>query len=84
MTFSPKFTNEIIVPALALVATYFWVSRDLRGLHWKREIDAHVGRQIRAALVDMVPKDVKVTAGWRRPLNGAVCDPRQSTDSQWE
>lgn len=63
-----KFVNEIIVPALAIVAGFFYVGLNIRGPYWKNEINAHVGKEIRGALLDMIPKDVQVTEDERRQL----------------
>jgi hypothetical protein len=56
-----KLYSETVVPIVAIIATYFYVGSDFRRRLWKKEIDAHVGEQIRAALLDMVPKDLAVT-----------------------
>jgi len=63
-----KLANDIIVPVLALLVAFFYVSLDLRRPRWKREIDMHVGKQIRAGLLDMVPKHLDVTQSERRDL----------------
>ena len=63
-----KRLTELIVPFIAAVATYFYVGLGIRSSMWKREMDAHVGKQIREALLDMVPKDLKVTAEERTEL----------------
>jgi hypothetical protein len=52
---------KIIVPGLALVGTFFYVGLGAREARWKREIDTHVGAQIRTALLAMVPSDLEVT-----------------------
>ncbi len=63
-----KTANELIIPVLAVLAAFFYVGLNLRGPHWKREIDTHVGEQIRAALLDVVPRDLEVTEAERREL----------------
>jgi hypothetical protein len=63
-----KLYSETIVPVAAVVATYFYVGSDFRRSLWKREIDAHVGKQIRQALLDMVPPDLAVTERERQDL----------------
>lgn len=52
---------KIIVPAVALACAFFYVTLDLRRSRWREEMDAYVGKQIRAALLDMVPRDLDVT-----------------------
>ena len=56
------------MPAVALIATYFYVGSDFRRSLWKKEIDAHVGEQIRQALLDMVPQDLAVTESEKQEL----------------
>ena len=63
-----KLYSETIVPVAALIATYFYVGSDFRRSLWKKEIDAHVGRQIRQALLDMVPRDLAVTESEKQEL----------------
>lgn len=60
--------NKIIVPLLALLGAFFYVGLDLRRSRWKREIDMHVGKQIRAGLLDIVPRDLDVTDSERHQL----------------
>lgn len=60
--------NKIIVPTLALLGAFFYVSLDLRRSRWKREIDMYVGKQIRAGLLNMVPKNLDVTESERCEL----------------
>jgi hypothetical protein len=77
-----KLANELIVPILAMVAAFFYVGLDLRRPYWKREVEAHVGKQIREALLDMIPKDLAVTEGERQNLKGEVF--RELTGVFWE
>jgi hypothetical protein len=77
-----KLANELIVPALALVAAYFCVGSDLRRSRWKAEIDAHVGRQIRDGILSLVPKDLAVSAAERHELQGQVF--KELTGVFWE
>ena len=63
-----KLYSETIVPVAALIATYFYVGSDFRRSLWKKEIDAHVGKQIRQALLDMVPQDLAVTESEKQEL----------------
>lgn len=64
-----KLANELIVPGLAVLAAFFYVGLDLRGPHWKWEIDTHLGKQIRAVLLDLIPNDLDVTESERRDLD---------------
>lgn len=59
---------KIIVPVLAELAAYFYVTLDLRRPRWKREVDTYVGSQIRTGLLDMLPNDLGVSEGERRDL----------------
>src|SRR5437868_869735 len=61
-----KLLTELIVSFIAAVATYFYVGIGIRSSMWKREMDAYVGKQIREALLDMVPKNLKITAEERQ------------------
>jgi hypothetical protein len=63
-----RFYSEIIVPAIALIVTYFYVGSDFRTSEWKKEIEDHVGNQIRQALVAMVPQALAVTESETREL----------------
>lgn len=63
-----KLYSETLVPIAAIVAAYFYTGSDFRRSMWKREIDAHVGRQIRLALLSMVPKDLEITEGEKQDL----------------
>ncbi len=63
-----KLYSETIVPVTALIATYFYVGSDFRRSLWKKEIDAHVGKQIRQALLDMVPRDLALTESEKQEL----------------
>src|SRR5687767_2394161 len=63
-----KLVYELIIPALALVAAFFYVGLDIRAQFWKREIDKHIGNQIRTALLDMIPVELQVTERERRDL----------------
>ncbi len=53
--------SKIIVPLIGLLGAFLYVSLDFREARWKREIDAFVGKQIRAGLLNMVPRDLEVT-----------------------
>jgi len=78
-----KVRIEIFVPIAAMVATYFYVGSDFRRSRWKKEIDAHVGKQIRVALLGMVPGDLAVTDGEKQELlNREVF--RELTGVFWE
>ena len=57
-----KLKNEIIVPFIAAIATYFYVGLGIRKYLWKREMEAHLGKQIRAELLKMIPADLGVSA----------------------
>jgi hypothetical protein len=77
-----KLANELIVPVLALVAAFFYVGFDLRRSRWKAEIDAHIGKQIRDAILDIVPKDLAVSTTERQELQGQVF--KELTGVFWE
>src|SRR5271157_433528 len=77
-----KLANEIVVPAVALVAAFFYVGSDFRRSCWKREIDAHVGKQIRDGLLDLIPKDLAVSENERHDLQGEVF--KELTGVFWE
>lgn len=57
-----KLLNELIVPIIAAVATYFYVGLGIRKYAWDREMRAHVGKQINETLLQMIPTDLKITA----------------------
>jgi hypothetical protein len=59
---------EYTIPALAFAATFFYVGADVRRWLWKREIDAHVGEQIRNALLKLVPDDLEMTEAEKKEL----------------
>jgi hypothetical protein len=63
-----KLYGETIVPVVALIVTYFYVGSDFRRTLWKKEINEHVGEQIRQTLLDMVPDDLAVTEGEKQEL----------------
>jgi hypothetical protein len=63
-----KLYSETLVPIAALVATYFYTGSDFRRSMWKREIDEHVGKQIRDALLSMVPKDLAIIESEKQDL----------------
>jgi hypothetical protein len=63
-----KLYSETLVPIAALVFTYFYTGSDFRRSRWKREIDAHVGKQIRDELLNMVPKDLAITESEKQGL----------------
>jgi hypothetical protein len=53
--------SKTLVPIAALLGAYFYTGSDFRRSLWKREKDAHVGKQIQDALLSMVPKDLAIT-----------------------
>lgn len=61
-------TVKIIIPGAALLLAYFYVSLKLREPRWKQEMETHLGNQIRAVLLDMVPRDLDVTEDERCQL----------------
>jgi len=63
-----KLYSEVFVPILALIATYFYVGSDFRRSLWNKELDDHVRKQIRQALLDMVPEDLAVTESEKQGL----------------
>lgn len=77
-----KLANEIVAPAFALVAAFFYVGSDFRRSRWKREIDAHVGKQIRDRLLDLIPGDLAVSENERHELQGEVF--KELTGVFWE
>ncbi len=77
-----KLANELIAPILAVILAFFYVGFDFRRPHWRSEIEAHVGKQIREAVLDMVPKDLAVTEREKRDLRGEVF--KELTGVFWE
>lgn len=63
-----KPADDVIVPLLALVVAYLYTGLGLRRPLWKSEIEAHVGKQIREAVVDMLPADLAVSENERKEL----------------
>jgi hypothetical protein len=62
---------KIIASALALLLCGAYVGLGLRKARWKQEMNKYVGKQIRARLLDMIPKDLEVTADERLQLAGS-------------
>jgi hypothetical protein len=67
-----KLATEVIVPILAIIAAFFYVGFNVRGLLWRSEIDEHVGKQIRAFILDMVPKDLEITEAEKQDLEREI------------
>jgi hypothetical protein len=67
-----KFLNQFIVPVLALLAAFVYVGLDLRSGYWEEELDDHVRKQIREALLGMVPADLNVTDVERQQLTSEI------------
>lgn len=63
-----KLRNEIIVPAISVVAAFFYVGLGLRRSRWHNEKDTYVGAQIRTALLELIPKDLEVTETEKQDL----------------
>ena len=53
--------SETIVPVVAVIVAYVYVGSDFRRTLWTKEIESHVGNQICEALLEMAPRDLKVT-----------------------
>jgi hypothetical protein len=63
-----KLYSETIVPVVAVIAAYVYVGSDFRRTLWTKEIESHVGNQIRQALLEMVPRDLEVTEAEKQGL----------------
>jgi Flp pilus assembly protein TadB len=63
-----KLISELLLPIVAVIAGFFYVGLDVSRSRWKSEQEAHVGKQIREALIDMVPKDLGVTESEKKAL----------------
>jgi Flp pilus assembly protein TadB len=63
-----KLLSELVLPVIAVIAGFFYVGLDISRSRWKSEQEAHVGKQIREALIDMVPKDLGVTESEKKAL----------------
>ena len=50
-----------IIPVLAGAFGALYSALGVRLWHWKRELDQHVGKQIRNAFVSMIPEDIGIT-----------------------
>jgi hypothetical protein len=77
-----KLSNEIVVPSVATLGAFFYIAFDLRRPLWKREMDAHVNKQIRRSVLEMIPKDLAVTDCEKQDLQGEVV--RKLTGVFWE
>jgi hypothetical protein len=64
-----KLLSELLLPIIAVIAGFFYVGLDFSRSRWKSEQEAHVGKQIREALIDMVPKDLGVTESEKKALS---------------
>lgn len=53
--------NQLIVPLIAMIVAFLYVGLDIRRWHWKSEIRATIGPQIRTALLAMLPEDLHVS-----------------------
>jgi hypothetical protein len=67
-----KLANDVIVSVIAFVATYLYLGSDVRRKRWDQELDAHVGKQIRSAVLRMIPKDLEVTEDEKHALEGTL------------
>jgi len=74
---------KIIASAAALTFAFFYVTLGLRRSRWKKEMDMYVGKQIRASLLNMVPRDLDVTEDERCELARAEVY-RKLTGVFWE
>ena len=63
-----KPANDVVVPVIALVVAYLYTGLGLRRPLWKKEVEAHVGKQIREAVLGMLPADLAVTENERKEL----------------
>jgi hypothetical protein len=77
-----KLANDLIVPAIALVAAFFYVGFNFRRPLWDRENDAHVRKQIRDGVLDLIPRDLAVSENERHDLQGEVF--KELTGVFWE
>jgi hypothetical protein len=67
-----KLANDVVVPLVALIGAFFYVGFDVRGPRWRAEVEAHVGSQIRTALLEMIPNDLEVTEEEKHRLEPQV------------
>lgn len=63
-----ELANKIIAPAIGLLGTFFYVSLGVPRARWRRENETHVGKLICDRLLDMVPKDLRVSESERLEL----------------
>ncbi len=65
---SAKSKNDLLGAVIAATTTFFYVGLGIRNYLWKREMNAHVGNQIREALLQMIPADLGVTEEEKKAL----------------
>jgi hypothetical protein len=63
-----ELAKQAIIPSIGAIAAFFYVGLDIHTYLWKRELQKHVGRQIKKAVLDMIPPDLHVTAEERQAL----------------
>ncbi len=57
-----KWAQAVVVYPLAIAWAYLYHEIGVRNKFWRREIDSHIGQQIRATLLGLVPKDLEITS----------------------
>jgi hypothetical protein len=62
-----KLVKAIVVPA-SWVLAFIYSACNLRGYHWRRELDKHVGESIRRELLSLLPDDLNATDEERQQL----------------
>jgi len=77
-----KTASDVLAPIIAAVAAFFYVGLGLGRRVWTREIDNHVGQQIRNGILGMIPDDLSVTEDEKRSLSGEVL--KELTGIFWE
>jgi hypothetical protein len=53
--------SAVVLLPLSWMVAYFYSAMRLRNFYWLRELDRHVGAQIRSELVSLVPADLDIT-----------------------
>jgi hypothetical protein len=61
--------KQLIVPSIAAIAAFFYVGMGINEFLWRRELQRHVGQQIKSGILEMIPADLKVTAEERQTLS---------------
>lgn len=63
-----KLYYDTLVPVIAGVLCFFYVGLNVRGALWDDEMETHVLPQIRRAILDLVPTDLKITEAEKQRL----------------